>query len=121
MCDAAAADLSRRASQRVHGSLFFFSSRRRHTRFDYDWSSDVCSSDLLEAGALPQAIEQYQTALALGPTFHDLRYKLGRMLLQGGQALEAREQFEIIVRNRPTRSEERRVGEESRSRGAPYH
>src|SRR2546430_13082804 len=29
---------------RVH---FFFSSRRRHTRFDCDWSSDVCSSDLL--------------------------------------------------------------------------
>src|SRR2546430_12850730 len=25
--------------------LFFFSSRRRHTRFDCDWSSDVCSSD----------------------------------------------------------------------------
>src|SRR6478736_4544630 len=29
---------------------FFFSSRRRHTRFDCDWSSDVCSSDL---GAVP--------------------------------------------------------------------
>src|SRR5256886_12323480 len=28
---------------------FFFSSRRRHTRFDCDWSSDVCSSDLLPA------------------------------------------------------------------------
>src|SRR5256886_10959737 len=27
-------------------TLFFFSSRRRHTRFDCDWSSDVCSSDL---------------------------------------------------------------------------
>src|SRR2546430_4098743 len=26
---------------------FFFSSRRRHTRFDCDWSSDVCSSDLI--------------------------------------------------------------------------
>src|SRR5256886_6073367 len=26
--------------------LFVFSSRRRHTRFDCDWSSDVCSSDL---------------------------------------------------------------------------
>src|SRR5688572_29252802 len=26
-------------------SVFFFSSRRRHTRFDCDWSSDVCSSD----------------------------------------------------------------------------
>src|ERR1022692_1452073 len=31
-------------------SVFFFSSRRRHTRLQGDWSSDVCSSDLL---ALP--------------------------------------------------------------------
>src|SRR2546430_14593156 len=30
--------------------LFFFSSRRRHTRFDCDWSSDVCSSDLIGTG-----------------------------------------------------------------------
>src|SRR2546427_730180 len=30
--------------------FFFFSSRRRHTRFDCDWSSDVCSSDLCSAG-----------------------------------------------------------------------
>src|SRR5688572_8157447 len=30
--------------------LFFFSSRRRHTRFDCDWSSDVCSSDLRNVG-----------------------------------------------------------------------
>src|SRR5437870_11589044 len=29
--------------------LFFFSSRRRHTRWPRDWSSDVCSSDLLRA------------------------------------------------------------------------
>src|SRR5256886_10864592 len=29
---------------------FFFSSRRRHTRFDCDWSSDVCSSDLARQG-----------------------------------------------------------------------
>src|SRR5437764_12976784 len=29
--------------------LFFFSSRRRHTRYIGDWSSDVCSSDLAEA------------------------------------------------------------------------
>src|SRR5689334_24421062 len=35
---------------------FFFSSRRRHTRWNCDWSSDVCSSDLrqVEAGAAPQ-------------------------------------------------------------------
>src|SRR2546430_17335233 len=30
----------------VLSCFFFFSSRRRHTRFDCDWSSDVCSSDL---------------------------------------------------------------------------
>src|SRR2546428_135702 len=29
----------------VYGEQFFFSSRRRHTRSDRDWSSDVCSSD----------------------------------------------------------------------------
>src|SRR5690606_39291972 len=29
--------------------VFFFSSRRRHTRFSRDWSSDVCSSDLINA------------------------------------------------------------------------
>src|SRR5947209_16454938 len=29
--------------------FFFFSSRRRHTRYWRDWSSDVCSSDLLDA------------------------------------------------------------------------
>src|SRR6202034_3617985 len=29
-------------------TVFFFSSRRRHTRFDCDWSSDVCSSDRSE-------------------------------------------------------------------------
>src|SRR5690606_40710227 len=32
-------------------SYFFFSSRRRHTRFSRDWSSDVCSSDLLHGEA----------------------------------------------------------------------
>src|SRR5256886_13152586 len=30
----------------MYYTAFFFSSRRRHTRFDCDWSSDVCSSDL---------------------------------------------------------------------------
>src|SRR2546430_650745 len=35
--------------------LFFFSSRRRHTRFDCDWSSDVCSSDLVSITAVAPA------------------------------------------------------------------
>src|SRR2546427_2304732 len=40
--------------------FFFFSSRRRHTRFDCDWSSDVCSSDLLHfaAEAAVAAVEE---------------------------------------------------------------
>src|SRR5699024_11613499 len=39
--------------RRVLGSLFFFSSRRRHTRSKRDWSSDVCSSDLHIFPVLP--------------------------------------------------------------------
>ncbi|MGH7672297.1 MAG: tetratricopeptide repeat protein, partial [Gemmatimonadales bacterium] len=35
----------------------------------------------LEAGGVTGAIDQYEAALALGPAFHDLRYKLGRLLL----------------------------------------
>src|SRR5690606_18112377 len=33
-----------------YSAYFFFSSRRRHTRFSRDWSSDVCSSDLERLG-----------------------------------------------------------------------
>src|SRR6266853_1246318 len=36
--------------------IFFFSSRRRHTRFDCDWSSDVCSSDLPSSAAKYNAL-----------------------------------------------------------------
>src|SRR5713226_9873983 len=35
---------------------FFFSSRRRHTRWTGDWSSDVCSSDLAEGARLARAV-----------------------------------------------------------------
>src|SRR5206468_7394115 len=38
--------------------VFFFSSRRRHTRSDRDWSSDVCSSDLWEAAVKAHAEKQ---------------------------------------------------------------
>src|SRR5690606_6474492 len=37
--------------------LFFFSSRRRHTRFSRDWSSDVCSSDLATDQAAHDAVD----------------------------------------------------------------
>src|SRR2546427_7060374 len=38
--------------------FFFFSSRRRHTRFDCDWSSDVCSSDLGTAIVAVKVLDQ---------------------------------------------------------------
>src|SRR5690606_39546132 len=43
----------------VHGVVFFFSSRRRHTRFSRDWSSDVCSSDLECADAFIKRASTY--------------------------------------------------------------
>src|SRR2546427_8340766 len=42
--------------------FFFFSSRRRHTRFDCDWSSDVCSSDL-DLGAAQAGQDQRLAAV----------------------------------------------------------
>src|SRR3712207_4816987 len=42
--------------------LFFFSSRRRHTRYWRDWSSDVCSSDLAGALALGRSANQEAVA-----------------------------------------------------------
>src|SRR5438309_11868937 len=70
---------------------FFFSSRRRHTRWNCDWSSDVCSSDLF--------IEARKASV-------------------GGRCLRRRGDAGQRLR---TRSEERRVGKECRSRWAPDH
>jgi tetratricopeptide (TPR) repeat protein len=53
------------------------------------------------AGALGRAIEQYERALELGPTFHDLRYRMARLLLEAGRALEAREALEQVLEARP--------------------
>src|SRR5437016_11849831 len=46
--------------------FFFFSSRRRHTRLVSDWSSDVCSSDLLEREAVLGAERQDDRVLGGG-------------------------------------------------------
>src|SRR5205807_6381054 len=77
--------------------FFFFSSRRRHTRLQGDWSSDVCSSDLLICGDLDALTWPGRTAGLL-------------------DALPALPREFVIVR-----SEERRVGKECRSRWWSYH
>src|SRR5690349_24532041 len=84
--------------------FFFFSSRRRHTRSLRDWSSDVCSSDLLHQ------IEQRQEALD--------RQQLGDVRSLGRLAVARRRK---LLRRELGRSEERRVGKECRSRWTPYH
>src|SRR3712207_7480594 len=46
--------------------FFFFSSRRRHTRYWRDWSSDVCSSDLALAWLVEEMEQRYQDMRATG-------------------------------------------------------
>jgi len=53
------------------------------------------------AGALDRAIQQYQQALELGPQFHDLRYRMARLLIDANRPLEAREALEDVLRARP--------------------
>ncbi len=54
-----------------------------------------------EAGALREAIGQFRRAVELGPGFHDLRYRLARLLLEANNPLEAREELERIVAVQP--------------------
>src|SRR5690606_40089895 len=57
--------------------LFFFSSRRRHTRFSRDWSSDVCSSDL-DLGVLEGAAADLVDTGAYKPFYpHQTSHWLG--------------------------------------------
>src|SRR5690625_3397861 len=49
--------------------LFFFSSRRRHTRWPCDWSSDVCSSDLVACS--PSAPVAYRHRPRRSPSFEE--------------------------------------------------
>src|SRR5690606_40264089 len=59
---------------------FFFSSRRRHTRFSRDWSSDVCSSDLIKRPALFLAsfIAIYFLAFQLGFSYTNISHFLSK-------------------------------------------
>src|SRR2546427_12842991 len=86
---------------------FFFSSRRRHTRFDCDWSSDVCSSDL------------DTMRLVNGEQVHVPLLQIGQKPGKHQPLRRDVEQAELAVVD--ARSEERRVGEECRSRWSPYH
>src|SRR5947199_918495 len=85
------------------GCVFFFSSRRRHTRCLSDWSSDVCSSDLILING--RSIEHF--------TQESLRRHIG-MVMQDVALFN-----DTVEAN--LRSEERRVGKECRCRWARDH
>src|SRR2546430_9640386 len=101
--------------------LFVSSSRRRHTRFDCDWSSDVCSSDL----GVPQTTAEVftRTGADLSLTRHHVSARFWRApsfsTSQHAQvdAIGSESSHTWIL----ARSEERRVGKECRSRWSPYH
>src|SRR5437762_12973636 len=83
-------------------SCFFFSSRSRHTRYIGDWSSDVCSSDL---------------DLWRGQRVVAERGQFGGMIDELAHAKD--QEHDRRRAANATRSEERRVGKECRSRGSP--
>src|SRR5207302_2640790 len=97
--------------------FFFFSSRRRHTRFSRDWSSDVCSSDLLSPDGT-------KIALAIGSgTMSDI-WILDRISgTRNRLTTDATSNLfpEWTPDGKRLRSEERRVGKEGRSRRSSYH
>src|SRR2546430_11695170 len=95
----------------------FFSSRRRHTRFDCDWSSDVCSSDLAavlleRARAAMRAIESYDQAVV---------DRLCQAVAWATWNEPTATRLANMSVDESGRSEERRVGKECRSRWSPYH
>src|SRR5688572_31001616 len=100
--------------------MFFFSSRRRHTRFDCDWSSDVCSSDLevghdFVAGMLRDSMGKE------GMKFFPLVFTLFIFIFVSNMLGMIPGAFTVTSHIVVTRSEERRVGKECRSRWSRYH
>src|SRR5690606_40226928 len=92
--------------------FFFFSSRRRHTRFSRDWSSDVCSSDLKTALGI-YLIAAIATMLVWGSETYAGVGTGYDMLAQPFLAAL------MLVMWVALRSEERRVGKEGRFRRGP--
>src|SRR5690606_35537770 len=56
--------------------FFFFSSRRRHTRFSRDWSSDVCSSDLKALKLYGIGEDQYSNEEEMFDRIHEMRTRI---------------------------------------------
>src|SRR5690606_40037821 len=98
--------------------FFFFSSRRRHTRFSRDWSSDVCSSDL--GGAQPFNQNVY-TFFEVGQYSAHVGFMIDKLTAMM-MVVVTFVSFLVHVYTigyMQDRSEERRVGKESWTRRPP--
>src|SRR2546421_6598274 len=96
--------------------FFFFSSRRRHTRSDRDWSSDVCSSDLgFYLRFLPSIFS------VPNPSTPSIPNAIVSPAHGTVDVIDETKEVEVMGGPCQRRSEERRVGKECRSRWSPYH
>src|SRR5699024_11879171 len=84
-------------------ALFFFSSRRRHTRSKRDWSSDVCSSDLKAIFTIVYFL------VMLIPSYLSRRWLWTAVCKAGGTTPK---ELRAKIGKAEERSEERRVGRE---------
>src|SRR3712207_9540385 len=119
--------------------FFFFSSRRRHTRYWRDWSSDVCSSDLYNSGGLDITYLGFAEIDSMGNInvsrfgdriggcggFIDITQSTKKIVFcgtmtAGGLKVGVKDgRLDIVNEGKKIkfkRSEERRVGKECRSR-----
>src|SRR5689334_24074421 len=98
------------------GLLFFFSSRTRHTRWNCDWSSDVCSSDLniILMRLVQWALKNYKAELLITSHYLLKNRKFLMMIRKMKEKSNKDKQEQYSFKHK--RSEERRVGKECRSR-----
>src|SRR5437762_4364563 len=94
--------------------MFFFSSRRRHTRYIGDWSSDVCSSDLAAEDATERDICLQDEIACLADAPREGSERVARFTHEHGRI--ERPDRALVADALEVRSEERRVGKDGRCR-----
>src|SRR5947207_8605748 len=97
--------------------IFFFSSRRRHTRSLCDWSSDVCSSDL---GAYRKEYIVHMKAREIYYIYMRSTDFTPYLRLESGNGQQPVTQKGANAQIVFSRSEERRVGKECKTRSASH-
>src|SRR5690606_40413975 len=101
-------------------------SRRRHTRFSRDWSSDVCSSDLLATRTAEDSGDRPPASLTFVVDISGSMAEPGRLDLAKSSLATMTDRLRdddavaLVTFSDEARSEERRVGEEGRCRWRAY-